>query len=370
MLPVEAGRLRWDPIEIGSRVSQPLTDRMHAAGHEQVIFHQDEASGLRAIVAIHSSLLGPALGGTRWYPYADEEAALDDVLRLSAAMTSKAAVAGVPLGGGKAAVLGDPNTKTEAQLLAYAALIEGLGGRYITTTDVGTTTDEIDFLSDHTRYVVGTSAAKGGSGDTAVVTAQTVTNGLRASLQFAYGDQSLEGRHVVVVGAGKVGARVARYASQQGARVSLADVREPAVRALAEELGATVVDPDTAYELECDVLSPNALGGVLSSDSIERLRCRIVCGAANNQLVRDPQDADHLFRRGIVYAPDYVVNAGGVIGVTVELDGFDAARTAALADAVYETTLGLLQTSQREGISTAHAAQRLVQERLAAAQRG
>lgn len=364
---VAARRLRLGPIGIGSRVSQPLTDRMHAAGHEQVIFHQDEASGLRAIVAIHSSLLGPALGGTRWYPYADEEAALDDVLRLSAAMTSKAAVAGVPLGGGKAAVIGDPSAKTEAQLRAYAAFIESLGGRYITTTDVGTTTAEIDFLADHTRYVVGTSAAKGGSGDTAVLTGQTVTNGLRAALQFAYGTQSLAGRHVVVVGAGKVGARVARYAAQQGVRVSLADVREQAVQALAQELGATVVDAETAYELECDVLSPNALGGVLTADSIERLRCRIVCGAANNQLARDPDDADQMRRRGIVYAPDYVVNSGGVIGVTVELEGYDAARTAALVDAVYETTLGLLQSSEREGISTAHAAQRLAQQRLAAA---
>lgn len=182
-------------------MSQPLIDRMYAAGHEQVTFHQDEASGLRAIVAIHSSLLGPALGvGTRWYPYADAEAVLGDVLRLSAAMTSKAIVAGVSLGGGKAAVIGDPSAKTGAQLRAYAAFIESLGGRYITTTDVGITTDEIDFLAGHTRYVVGTSAAKGGSGDTAVLTAQTVTNGLRAALQFAYGTQSLAGRHVVVVG--------------------------------------------------------------------------------------------------------------------------------------------------------------------------
>ena len=362
-----AGRLGLSPIRIGSLVSQPLIDRMHGAGHEQVIFHQDAASGLRAIVAIHSSLLGPALGGTRWYPYADEREALDDVLRLSRAMTAKAAVAGIPLGGGKAVVIGDPSAKTEAQLLAYAALIESLGGRYVTTTDVGTTTDEIDFISDHTRYVVGTSAAKGGSGYTAVLTGETVTHGLRAALQFAYGHQSLDGRHVVVVGVGKVGARVARYAAEQGAQVSLADVREQTVQMLAEEIGAAVVELDTAYELECDVLSPNALGGVLTPRSIERLRCRIVCGAANNQLARDPDDADLLRQRGIVYTPDYVVNAGGVINVADEMEGYDAARAAALAVGVYETTLGLLQRSEREDISTAHAAAGLVQERLVTA---
>ncbi len=336
-------------------------------GHEQLIFHHDPASGLRAIVAIHSTLLGPALGGTRWYPYPDEGEAVRDAIRLSAAMTQKSAVAGLDLGGGKAVVLGDPTRKTPAQLRAYGEFIESLGGRYLTTTDVGTTTDEIDEVARYTRHVVGTSAARGGSGDTSALTAVTVINGMRAAMRVAFGDESFRDRHIVVVGVGKVGGRVARHAAEHGARVSIADVRADAARKLACETGADVVDVARAYAMESDVLSPNALGDVLTPETIPALRCAVVCGGANNQLHSDPTDADLLRDRGIVYAPDYVVNCGGVINVAVELDGYDPDRAQRLADNVYKTTLAVLETAQQAGISTAAAALRRVEERLAAA---
>lgn len=340
---------------------------MSQQGHEQLIFHQDADSGLRAIVAIHSTTLGPALGGTRWYPYASEDDALKDVLRLSAAMTQKSAVAGLDLGGGKAAVIGDPAQKTTAQLRAYGRFIESLGGRYVTTTDVGTTTAELSIIGEQTRHVVGAATERGGSGDTSVLTSVTVINGMRAAMQMAFGDDGFQGRRIVVVGVGKVGSRVARHAASHGAQLTLADVRADAVHRLADEIGASVVEVADAIGTQCDVFSPNALGGVLTPETIPLLRCRIVCGGANNQLRNDPEDAALIAARQIIYAPDYVVNAGGVINVAVELDGYDAERAQRLAAAVYQTTMSILQTAQEHGISSAQAAARRVDERLSKA---
>lgn len=340
---------------------------MDERDHEEVIFHRDAAVGLRVIVAIHSTVLGPALGGTRWRPYASEAEALQDVLRLSSAMTSKSAAAGLPFGGGKAAVIGDPAAKTPAQLRAYGRFIESLNGRYVTTTDVGTTTTEIDVVADETRFVVGTSSARGGSGDTSVLTAVTILSGMRAAMRVAFDEESFEGKRVVVVGVGKVGGRVARHLAERGATLVLSDIRTAAAEQLAAELGATTIALARAYTAECDILSPNALGGALSPETIPALRCRVVCGGANNQLANDPADAMLLKERGIVYTPDYVVNSGGVINVAVELEGYDAARANRLGEAVYDTTLRVLRAAEADGTSTAEAAARLVQERLASA---
>lgn len=343
-----------------------VMQEMEVLGHETVVVHRDEASGLRALVAIHSTRRGPALGGTRWHPYVSEEDALRDVLRLSQAMTAKAAVADLALGGGKAVVIGDPATKTPEQLAAYGRLIESLGGRYITTTDVGTTTAEMDLLHGVTRYVVGVSEALGGGGDTSDLTGVTVIEGMRAALKVAFGDERLEGRRVVVLGVGKVGSRVARHAAAEGARVAVSDVRSAAAEALAAEIGADVLDAGEVLTAECDVLSPNALGNVLNRETIPLLRCRVVCGAANNQLGEDPEDADLLAARGIVYAPDYVVNSGGLINAAVEWEGYDAARARTIAARVHDTTLAILESARDEGCSTAESARRLVQQRLAA----
>ncbi len=342
-------------------------ERIASTGHEQVVFASDPASGLRAIIAVHSTLLGPALGGTRWHPYPSEDAALDDVLRLSAAMTAKSAVAGLDFGGGKAVVIGDPALKSEAQLRAYARAVDALGGHYLTTTDVGTTTAEMERLREHTRYVVGLSPEHGGGGDTSLLTAETVISGMRAAMRVAFDDESFDGRHVVVIGTGKVGAQVARHAAQGGARVTVADVRADAARALADEIGAEVAPVEGAYTIACDVLSPNALGSVLTRATIPELRCRVVCGGANNQLEEDPDGARLLAQHHVVYAPDYVVNCGGVISAAVEWGGYDEARARALADRVYDTTLAILREAAQAGMSTAEAAARHVARRLAEA---
>ena len=344
-----------------------MLERMDHAGHESVFFHRDPRSDLQAIVAIHSTALGPALGGCRWYPYTSEDEALNDVLRLSLAMTAKAAVAGLDLGGGKAVVIGDPHEKTPAQLEAYARFIDSLGGRYITATDVGTTSAEMDTIRGFTPHVVGVAESLGGGGDTSELTALTITEGMRAALDVAFGGDSFQDRHVVVLGVGKVGAKVARIAKERGARVTVSDVREEAVSTLATELDVETVDPAAALETECDVLSPNALGGMLNPDTIPLLRCRVVCGGANNQLRLDPDDARYLAARDIVYAPDYVVNSGGLISAAVERDGFDAARARELAGHVFDTTRSLLTSARAEGISTAEAAQNLVAARLESA---
>ena len=365
---VEPEGPRWRNVRLHHAGDSAASRSAYDAGrHEEVLYHHDAASGLRAIIAVHSTALGPSLGGTRWYPYADAEAALRDALRLSTAMTAKAAVAGLDLGGGKATVIGDPAERTPAQLAAYARAIERLEGRYITTTDVGTTTADLDALSELTSYVTGASREHGGSGDTSELTAETVMLGMRAALRVAFGDEALAGRRVVVVGVGKVGGRVARAAAAGGASVAVADVWREGAERLAAEIGADLLDVDAAYAEPCDVLSPNALGGVLNEDSIPALRCRVVCGAANNQLLRDPDDAALLAERGILYTPDYVVSAGGLINVAVERDGYDEGRARAIAARVYQTTLDVFETAQRLGISTAEAALHLVEERIAAA---
>ncbi|MDA0352728.1 MAG: valine dehydrogenase [Chloroflexi bacterium] len=344
-----------------------LLELMEQSDHESVYFRRDPRSGLRAIVAVHSTVLGPALGGTRWYPYPNEDEALEDVLRLSSAMTAKAAVAGLAFGGGKAVVIGDPHAKTPAQIEAYARFVDDLGGSYVTTTDVGTTTAEMDQINEFTPHVVGVSPSLGGGGDTSELTALTITEGMRAALEVAFDSDTFQDRHIVVLGIGKVGARVARIVAERGARVTLADIRANDVAALAAELSAEVVDPAAAMTTECDVFSPNALGGLLNPNTIPLLRCRVVCGGANNQLASDPSDARFLAARNIVYAPDYVVNSGGLISAAVERDGYDAKRARTIAGRVHDTTLTLLQTAKRDGISTAEAAQHLVAARLAAA---
>ena len=342
-------------------------ERIPVSTHEDVRLWRDEQAGLTAIIAVHSTALGPAVGGTRWQPYAGRDEALRDVLRLSSAMTMKAAGARLPFGGGKAVVIGDPAAKTDAQLRSYAQLVSEFDGKFITTTDVGTTTAEVDRLSELTPHMCGMSPAKGGSGDTSALTATTVLQGMRATLEALDGNPEFAGRRASVVGVGKVGGKVAAQLAEAGAEVLVADVREDAAAALAAEIGATALPVEDAMRAECDVLSPNALGGALNPRTIPRLRCRVVCGAANNQLLRDPEDAALLAERGILYAPDYVVSAGGVINVAVERDGYDPERARAIAAGVYDAVLGILGDAERLGVSTAEAALRRVEDRLAAA---
>jgi valine dehydrogenase (NAD+) len=337
-----------------------------SAGHEQVVFCSDAGSGLRAVIAIHSTALGPALGGTRFYPYASEEAAVADALRLSAAMSYKNSLAGLDLGGGKAVIIGDPRTgKTEALLRAYGRFVEALGGRYLTACDVGTSNADLDVVARETRFAHGRSEANGGCGDSSVLTAYGVFLGMQAAAQHCWGERSLAGRTVAVAGAGKVGSHLIDHLVDDGAAVVVTDVDPAAiarVRARHPQV-TTVADTATLVRTPHDIYSPNALGGALDAGTVASLPGRIVCGGANNQLAT-PEAAEQLRGRGILYAPDYLVNAGGVIQVEDERHGFSFARAKAKADGIFDVAVRVFQAADEEGVSPAVAADRLAEERI------
>ncbi len=333
-------------------------------GYEQIVFGHDTAGGLRTIIAIYSTARGPALGGTRMYPYASEEDALLDVLRLSKAMAYKAAAADLRLGGGKAVIIADPVAdKTPDLLRAYGTQVEHLGGRYITTADVGTTVEDLDVIAGTTRHITGTSS---GSGDPSPVTAHGVRHGIHAVAKVLFGDPTLVGRHIVVQGIGKVGSALARALAADGARVTVADVRRAAADALAAEIGASVVAADEAADIECDIFSPCALGPVVTDDALGRFRCRAIAGAANNQL-ETPEHGKQLADAGILYAPDYVINAGGLINVEDELHGYDHERALAKTEAIADSLREVFALAERDGVTPSEAADRLAEARIAAA---
>lgn len=291
-------------------------DRLDGDAYEQVVFCHDRATGLRAIVAIHSTRLGPALGGTRFFPYRGEDDALDDVLRLAKGMTYKAAAAGLDLGGGKAVILGDPaQHKSEALLRAYGRFVGSLGGRYITAEDVGTTQSDMDTIRRETTSVTGVSRSLGGSGDPSAATAYGVLHGMKAVAKRLWGSTDLVGRHVVVSGVGKVGHALVRHLVEERARVTVTDVNEAALDRAVADFAVESAPVDAAHKIECDIYSPCAMGKALSPATIPELACAAVVGSANNQLA-DDTCIDLLTAGGVVYAPDYVVNAGGVINIT------------------------------------------------------
>ena len=338
-------------------------------GCESLHLAADPSTGLRALIAIHSTALGPALGGTRFRPYPDLDAAAVDACRLAKGMTYKHAACGNDQGGGKAVIIGDPaSARTEDLLRAYGRFVDSLGGLYLTAEDVGTTQADMDLIRSVTRHVTGTSESLGGSGDPSPATGWGVFCAMGAVAEHLWGSPSLAGRHVVVLGVGKVGSAVARHLHEAGARLSLADVRTGAVAALAAELGAVVVAADEAVQTECDVLSPCALGAVLSATSIPTLQCSAVCGAANNQLATD-HDGLRLAERGILYAPDYVVNAGGVINIADETApaGYSHERAFERVAGISGTLGRIFELARARGLTPADAADALAEERLAAA---
>lgn len=338
--------------------------KMAEGGHEQVVFCRDKCKSLKAIIAFHDTTLGPALGGTRMYPYATEEEAFLDALRLSKGMTMKSAACGNHFGGGKGVIWGDPQKdKSETMLRAYGRFIEGLGGRFITGTDVGTYSQDFIHCLAETGYVVGLPVEYGGSGDTSILTAYGVYLGIKACVEEVTGKYDLAGLKVAIQGVGKVGSKVAKHLAQEGAKLILSDVREELAKKLAEELGAEVAPVQEIHKVECTVFSPNALGGVISPESIPELKCKIVAGAANNQLSR-PEDAAALFQRGILYAPDYIINAGGVIQVADELEGYNPERARMKVENIPVLLKRVFKISREEGIDTERAASRLVERRL------
>lgn len=337
-------------------------------GHEQVVLGSDDASGLRCIIAIHSTALGPSLGGTRFWPYEDDDAALADVLRLSRAMTLKSACAGLDHGGGKAVIIGEPaELRSEALLRAYGRMIASLGGRYVTACDVGTTPDDMAVVKRETRWATGADPVEGGSGDSGILTATGILLAMKAAAEAVFGSPDLDGRHIAVQGVGKVGRRLVQHLVAEGAKVTVADVAGTAVERVAELSGVEVVSVDDVLAVDADIVSPNALGGVWHAESIAALQARIVCGGANNQLVSEA-DGEHLHERGVLYAPDYVVNAGGVINVADELhpSGHSPDRARRRAEVIPETLTRIIDVSRREGISTERAAVRVAERRIAA----
>ena len=337
-----------------------------AAGHEQVVFCHDEPTGLKAIIAIYSTALGPALGGTRFYPYASEQDALDDVLNLSRGMAYKAAITGLDLGGGKAVIIGDPaKLKTEALLRAYGRFVQSLHGRYYTACDVGTFSADMDHIARECSYVTGRTVAHGGAGDSSVLTAYGVFQGMRAAAERTWGAPTLHGRTVGVAGVGKVGRHLVRHLVEDGADVVVTDVAEAAVAAVqADHPGVrAVADTDALVASELDVYAPCALGGALTDEVVETLSAAIVCGAANNQLAHDGIEKQ-LQDRGVLYAPDYLVNAGGLIQVADELEGFSFDRARQRAEKIFDTTAQVFALADAEGVPPAVAADRMAERRM------
>lgn len=336
-------------------------------GHEQVVFCQDQRSGLRAIIAIYSTALGPGLGGTRFYPYRDESAALADVLNLSRAMAYKNALAGLDLGGGKAVIIGDPDKiKSEALLRAYGRFVESLNGRYITACDIGTYSEDMDIVARECKFVTGRTVPNGGAGDSSVLTAFGVFQGMRACAEHVWGTTSLAGRTVGIEGVGKVGHRLVDHLVTDGAGVVIFDTSRAAIERVRTQHPQVSVagSREELISSRLDIYSPCALGGAVDEATIDTLTARVICGGANNQLAH-PGVEKILADRGIVYAPDYLVNAGGVIQVADELHGFSFDRAKAKAAQILSTTRQILATADAEGVPPAVAADRLAERRIA-----
>jgi leucine dehydrogenase len=341
-----------------------IFDYMGSYGYEQLVMWSDPATGLKAMVAIHDTTLGPSCGGLRIWPYETEELAIQDVLRLSRAMTYKSAAADLPLGGGKAVIIADPNTqKTEALMRAFGRFLNTLGGRYLVTTDVGSTGRDLEYISQETDYVVGLPINMGGSGDTSIMTGLGIYMGMKASAKEVWGNDSLKGKRVAMQGFGKVATYTAHHLIKEDSHIVVTDIDEEAMDR-GRKLGLEVVAPDEIYDVDCDIFSPCALGGVINPDTIPRIKARIVAGGANNQLLTET-DGEELHRRGVLYAPDYLINAGGIINVSAEIGvTYSADRAREKTERIYELMSQVAHVSKMEEISTSRAADRIAEQRL------
>jgi leucine dehydrogenase len=336
-------------------------------GYEKVVRCQDAATGLHALIAVHNTTLGPALGGMRMLPYASEDEALFDVLRLARGMTYKSAVADTGLGGGKSVILGDPKLKSRALFEVMGRFVDSLGGKYITAEDMNIGIADLDNVRRTTRWVTGLSLANGGSGNPSPYTARGCFMGMKAVLEEAYGSPSFKGRHVLLQGVGAVGGRLAELCKEAGARVTICDINEARVAELCKKFGFESVSDAEHLAVACDVYAPCARGATLNDTTIPRLKCKAIAGCANNQLL-EPRHADVLKEKGIVYAPDYVINAGGIINVSIELipGGYNEARSIEKIDRIYDNLRQVFEISRQQRVSTHAAAERLAEQRLAA----
>lgn len=348
------------------KTSFPAFDTIESYGHEQVVFCSNKELGLKAIIGIHNTTLGPALGGTRMWNYSSDEEALIDVLRLSRGMTYKAAVSGLNLGGGKAVIIGDSRTqKTEGLFRAFGRFVEGLSGRYITAEDVGTGIKDMEYIMMETRHVTGIPIELGGSGDPSPVTAYGTFVGIKACVNEVFGNDSLKNKKIIVQGAGgNVGKHLCKYLHEEGAVLYVNDLFEDKLKDIVEKYKAKILTEDEVFTTEADVLSPAALGGIINDDTIPKLKVKIVAGAANNQLKDEDKHGKMLNEKGILYAPDYVINAGGLINVYNELEGYNRERALKQASGIYDILKNVISISKRDNVPTEVASKKLADERI------
>jgi len=341
-------------------------ESMDNRGHEEVVFCHDKETGLKAIIAVHNTTIGPALGGCRMWNYETEAEALKDVLRLSRGMSYKAAIAGLNLGGGKAVIIGDSKKeKNEILFRSFGRFVQGLAGRYITAEDVGTSVKDMEWVRMETRYVTGISRALGGSGDPSPVTALGTCSGIKATVKRQLGKDSLFGLRIGVQGLGHVGYHLCRYLHREGAKLYVTDIHEDTIKRVVDEFDANMIDLDDIYEADIDIYAPCALGATLNDDTIPQLKCSIVAGAANNQLKKETIHAKMLKERGILYAPDYAINAGGLINVANEIEGYNRERAFRQAEeGIYDTLMTIYKRAENDGVTTHNAALKVAEKRM------
>lgn len=350
-----------DTTSKNNTVFGPITE----GNHEQVVFCYDKETGLKAIIAIHSTTLGPALGGTRMWLYKNETEALNDVLRLSRGMTYKAAVSGLNLGGGKAVIIGDAKKdKSESLFRKFGKYVNNLNGKYITAEDVGTSTRDMEYIAKETKHVTGLPESMGGGGDPSPVTAFGVYMGMKAAAKHAWGNDSLTGKKILVQGVGHVGESLVKLIRKENAQVTISDINDEQVKRVSAENQTGAVEPSAIFSTDMDIYAPCALGATLNTENIDQLKCTIVAGAANNQLAEENIHGIKLMEKGIVYAPDFLINAGGLINVYSEFTGYDRDKAYQQAQKIYDVTLDILKKSKQENVPTHIAAMQIAQQRL------
>jgi leucine dehydrogenase len=343
----------------------PVFGQLSFDNHEQIVFCNDKDTGLKAIIGIHNTVLGPALGGTRMWKYTNEWEALNDVLRLSRGMTFKSAITGLNLGGGKAVIIGDSKIdKTPEMIAKFGQYVGSLSGRYITAEDVGTTTQDMDIIRLQTPHVTGVSIEKGGSGNPSPVTAYGVYMGMKAAAKYKFGSELLEGKKVLVQGIGHVGETLVDYLTAEGAKVIISDINEARMLEIGNKYGAKIYTGDDLYSAEVDIYAPCALGATINDETVYKIKAKVIAGAANNQLANENVHGPILQERGILYAPDFLINAGGIINVYAEIVGYDMAESMRRTENIYNTTLEIFDFAEANRMTTHQAALNIAQNRI------
>lgn len=357
--------MKSEIIDIKDLKNDPVFGQLSFDNHEQIVFCNDEDTGLKAIIGIHDTTLGPALGGTRMWQYESEWEALNDVLRLSRGMTYKSAITGLNLGGGKAVIIGDAKTqKNDALMRKFGQYVHSLSGKYLTAEDVGMETRDMDIIREVTPHVTGISEAIGGAGNPSPITAYGVYVGMKAAAKYRFGSDNLAGKKVLVQGVGHVGETLVKYITDEGAQVILNDINQARLEELSKKYGADIVLGNDIYGLDIDIYAPCALGATVNDQSISQLKAKIIAGAANNQLANELKHGKLLKEKGIAYAPDFLINAGGIINVYAEVAGYDKAEILKKTENIYNTTLDIFNLADKENITTYQAAFNIAQARI------